>query len=269
MTENSRSGDQFDSNFWDNPKLWDNYDKGGDLRSRLWWIVERIAPNEQRVLDIGCGRGDLLEILSGRAKAFGLDLSVEALRRCKSPVVKASATALPFGDKSLDIVCLTDLLEHLNDADHRRVLKEVDRVARHYIFVSVPWMERPAQARTKCFRCGTIFNADSHCRTTQSIQTMRVLITGWHLREHFLAGPAIQRPPSWVYWCYRHIGGIWAFWGQHLRCPECGNEDAPPPPCFSMRVWRKAWGAFCRIGIAFSKPKPSFFLGCYERASPL
>ncbi len=71
-----------------------------------------------RILDVGCGTGANLEMLSNFGEAEGVDVSDEALTYCQSKglkVKKGLAEDLPFEDGAFDIVTGLDVIEHLDD----------------------------------------------------------------------------------------------------------------------------------------------------------
>jgi SAM-dependent methyltransferase len=86
----------------------------------------------RRILDVGCGTGANLEMLSRFGNAEGVDVSDEALTFCKSKglrVHKGLAEELPFDDETFDIVTGLDVIEHLDDdiaglSEMNRVLKK-------------------------------------------------------------------------------------------------------------------------------------------------
>lgn len=83
-----------------------------------------------RVLDLGCGRGGVVEELHERAGRFvGVDADWRSLaehRLASLPRAVAQAEALPFPAGSFDRVCCSWVLEHLPDPE--RALREVARV---------------------------------------------------------------------------------------------------------------------------------------------
>jgi methionine biosynthesis protein MetW len=98
-------------------------------------LVARMVPPGSRVLDLGCGDGDLLaELIASRGcRGQGVEVSREALHACVErgvPVVEADIDrGLPeFEDGSFDVVVLSQTLQ----AVHRPalVLREVTRVGR-------------------------------------------------------------------------------------------------------------------------------------------
>jgi ubiquinone/menaquinone biosynthesis C-methylase UbiE len=85
-----------------------------------------------KILDVGCGTGANLEMLSQFGQAEGLDVSGEALSFCRARglenVKQGEAEALPFEDSSFDLVTGLDVVEHLDD--DLAGLKEMRRVLR-------------------------------------------------------------------------------------------------------------------------------------------
>ena len=84
-----------------------------------------------RILDVGCGTGANLEMLSQYGEAEGVDVSDEALEFCRKKGLntrKGLAEELPFEDDSFDLVTGLDVVEHLDD--DIAGLKEMNRVLR-------------------------------------------------------------------------------------------------------------------------------------------
>jgi SAM-dependent methyltransferase len=94
-----------------------------------------------RVLDVGCGSGGFISVVSNEASGFGIDLSFSALKYGRTKLrnvgfAQASATSLPFRDSSFDIVTCIGSLEHFPDMElalleMRRVLTEDGRILIH------------------------------------------------------------------------------------------------------------------------------------------
>ncbi len=84
------------------------------------------------VLDVGCGTGANLEMLSEFGDPAGVDVSAEAVSYCHERgfphVNHGAAEALPFDEESFDLVTALDVVEHLDD--DVAVLKEMKRVLR-------------------------------------------------------------------------------------------------------------------------------------------
>ncbi len=89
------------------------------------------------ILDIGCGRGFLLQRVGRQSepdsRLSGLDISPKLceLARKNNPgavIVCGDAENLPFGDNSFDVIFMTEALEHMLDYD--KALSEVHRTLR-------------------------------------------------------------------------------------------------------------------------------------------
>lgn len=95
-----------------------------------------------RILDIGCGTGANLELLSQFGEAEGVDVSADALAFCHERglrnVRQGAAEHLPWEDGSFDLVTGLDVVEHLDD--DIAGLREMRRVLRPggYAFLFVP-----------------------------------------------------------------------------------------------------------------------------------
>jgi len=99
-------------------------------------IIARWVREGDRVLDLGCGRGILLEYLQQKKSIYGLgvDIDLDKILSCVKRGVPAYqgdiATILAsFPDDSFDHVILSRTVEQLEDAD--AILAEGLRVGRH------------------------------------------------------------------------------------------------------------------------------------------
>jgi len=112
------------------------------IESFLGPICSNLKTKQPRILDIGCGTGANLEMLSQFGTAEGVDVSVEALAFCRerglANVRQGEAEHLPYEDCSFDLVTGLDVVEHLDD--DVAGLKEMWRVLRPggYAFLFVP-----------------------------------------------------------------------------------------------------------------------------------
>lgn len=84
-------------------------------------------------LDIGCGRGELLECLR-REGVFvvGCDFALPALRLARkttsAPLLRCDAKALPFADASFDLIFFLGVIDHLHDWELEACFREFRRL---------------------------------------------------------------------------------------------------------------------------------------------
>jgi SAM-dependent methyltransferase len=103
---------------------------GAAYHRRLETVYQFAVSPGQRVLEVGCGNGDLLAALKPRV-GVGVDFSPQALQhaRLRHPhlqFVQADAHALPF-DQCFDVIVLSDLVNDLWDVE--RALRELAHAA--------------------------------------------------------------------------------------------------------------------------------------------
>jgi len=124
------------------------YKEDDTLRSRFKLLSHLIEG--QKVLEIGCGNGDLsLEIAKLGFDVIGIDISepgicqaVELVQKenldARAKFMVMDATSLEFPDNSFDTVLIAEVLEHVRDS--RKLLEEAVRVVRNggRVIVSVP-----------------------------------------------------------------------------------------------------------------------------------
>jgi ubiquinone/menaquinone biosynthesis C-methylase UbiE len=102
--------------------------------------VALLAPGPGvRILDAGCGRGEvLLACARAGADVAGIDYSEAATEIARetlggvagSEIVRGSVTGLPWPHATFDRVLCADVVEHLDPGDARRALREFYRVLR-------------------------------------------------------------------------------------------------------------------------------------------
>jgi SAM-dependent methyltransferase len=92
---------------------------GGGYHQRLTSIFKSLVPSHQRVLELGCGRGDLLAALQP-SDGFGVDFSPEMLTRARQrhpdiQFVLADVHNLSMLDKPFEFILVSDLLNDIWD----------------------------------------------------------------------------------------------------------------------------------------------------------
>jgi SAM-dependent methyltransferase len=117
-----------------------------ELEETHWWylgrrriiasfvrdICARITDHRARILDVGCGTGANLKMLSEFGDAEGVDVSPDAIDFCHerglTGVKLGAAEELPYDSGAFDLVTALDVVEHLDDdvgglREMRRVLR--------------------------------------------------------------------------------------------------------------------------------------------------
>jgi SAM-dependent methyltransferase len=121
-----------------------------EMRAR----VMSLSPHS--LLDVGCGSGQLLRAaeLSACSRRVGLEPDRQLLEQLQSQGLETCygrAEALPFQDRTFDVVVFEYVAHHLEDL--ARSLAEAARVARRGVVVLDPWYDitLPSQRNAEAF----------------------------------------------------------------------------------------------------------------------
>ena len=103
------------------------------LRRNARFLLEKAvgAQGISLIVDCGSGTGRNLDWLSSISRAVGVELSpvgLEAARRARRPVARATVTQLPFADAVADVATSFDVLYCLPDESERAAVREMYRI---------------------------------------------------------------------------------------------------------------------------------------------
>jgi SAM-dependent methyltransferase len=235
-------------------ELWGQLTEAPDIRLKTTQFLQMIPGDVRTIVDVGCGDGAITNRLAESYEVTAVDSSRAALAHVATAKVVGDATTLPFAERSFDLVMSSQMLEHLQDAAYRRALREICRVSRRYVLISVPYREALIQRQIRCPRCGWRGHVWGH-RRSFTIDSLLSDLVSFSARDVRVFGD-LQEPP-WprpALWLLHNV--IHAFYwpgGQSPMCEQCGNTDwsgargLPPPKLkrwltrFSSRPWVPFW----------------------------
>jgi ubiquinone/menaquinone biosynthesis C-methylase UbiE len=129
------------------------WEHDGDFHRQLYWArKERYAEvigglaKGLRVLDVGCGEGELRRLLSEDLYVYGLDVSIAALKEARQfydTALCGLAEGLPFADDTFDMALFIESINYVLDPSE--CLKEMRRVIRPrgWLLVNTQLMNPP------------------------------------------------------------------------------------------------------------------------------
>ena len=85
----------------------------------------------QLILDVGCGRGEIIRECGMKSQVVGTDFSdasIQFARRHGRPLVRGSSTHLPFRREVFDSVTFLEVMEHLTYQDVEKSFNEIHRI---------------------------------------------------------------------------------------------------------------------------------------------
>lgn len=113
----------------------------GEVPSRLAESLNHVVIQQgMKVLDIGCGRGEIVAIAYHKgAKAWGIDYALAAVKiasgyleqqslNALGAISQSNARQLPYTDATFDLIVMLDIVEHLHPYELQEAFSEANRV---------------------------------------------------------------------------------------------------------------------------------------------
>lgn len=121
-------------------KLYDSLPKRDtDLNKKsIAFIYNHLSPDkEEKIIDIGCGNGFLLDKLKerGYTRIYGSDIANQ-MKDKTIPFIKANIEKLPFKDNEFDTVICNHTIEHIIHS--YKAANELKRVAKNKVIINTP-----------------------------------------------------------------------------------------------------------------------------------
>jgi SAM-dependent methyltransferase len=251
--------------YYDQAELWDEssgYENPIEQirAARLTELVGQLPV--KRVLDAGAGNG----IVANRLKAMGIDVvaidhSEAAMARVETPKLVADIGDLPFADDTFDLVLASEVLEHLPNEVFVAARREMGRVARRWVLVTVPNSEDLFCSAVVCPSCRARSSPWRHVRAF-SENDFAMLIPGFRPVAVEVFGPIVEYRRRLEAMVTRELLDRWP-WPPNALCPQCGFRH---PPAEAQRQ-REALGVRSlksRIAAPLRRHVPKWIVGTFE-----
>lgn len=257
----------FQHKYYDRPSIWAENYWNEVQRNRAKMTVELLPPWVKSVIDVGCGAGIITKALAPNiSNIVAIDFALSPLLQVKQPHVQAiqgDARFLPLGNKTFDAVVSAELIEHLSESARKQALREMARVSRKIILITVPWREVLEREQVRCGDCGCVFHGSYHTKSFDESE-MHSLFKGlFHVCMIKKFGPAKKRLPRFLVMLAQIFGGYAKVKPGRSLCPQCGNTEHCLNHCNSItRLLLEI------LSRALPLPKyPSWLAVLYERNS--
>lgn len=163
-------------------KIWDYFQNQqqnifSSAIKRQKYLSDRISDlagdKSIKILNIGVGAGDFENIAARNGwEVYSLDPSQDTINSIKQKLNMGDrartgyAENNPFENNIFDVVCVSEVLEHLDDEQLKKSMSEIKRVLKPggYIIGTVPAREDFDSQITICPKCGEKFHRWGHYR---------------------------------------------------------------------------------------------------------
>lgn len=111
-----------------------------------WYQINEILNLEpKKVLEVGIGN----EIVSDCLKKEGIEIVTLDINKELKPDIIGSVENIPLEDNSVEVILCAEVLEHLPFEKFEQCLKELKRVTRRYLVLSLPHFGPPLKLALK------------------------------------------------------------------------------------------------------------------------
>lgn len=187
-------------------------------------ILQVIPSDVETILDIGCGDGYITNVLNEKYKVTGMDISAEALKYIEGDTAMGNITDIPFPNNKFDLVMVNDVLEHIPEEEYPKALRELCRVTRKYVLVTVPHEEDVEDKSVICTHCGEEYHVNLHQRSYDKNKMLRLLTAeNVHAEILIYTGDVGTVPYNPIIDCKKQLGINYSWQG--AVCPKCGYKD--------------------------------------------
>jgi len=226
-------GAGFEEQYYEAEELWAPGALGPFDQERIEVATSRIPSEVRSLVDVGCGNGLFVNYLVDHHSArfgriVGVDRSAAALRHVRAEQTRGSVDALPFENDTFDLATCMEVLEHLPVKTFEAALREIVRVSRRYVLVTVPNDQDLSVGMARCRVCGCIFHPDYHLRSFDARRLHQMFSETHDCLEVFpIAMSKAVRPPVMraLHRLRRAAGLPEARPPKHAMCPMCGDRE--------------------------------------------
>ena len=220
--------EQYNQLIFDNQEIWEDYDSAGEIKAKLPLIMNQIPEDVKSIIDVGCGNGAITNHFPEHYQVLGVDLSEEALKHVTRDKIRCSCDEIsPVKDGSYDMVFSSELIEHLPSEMLDRTIAEFKRIARKYLFISVPNQEQLLYYHIKCPSCGTKFHAYGHLTSFTIEKIQQMLGDEFRVLWSTTSGKKVRGYNAWLLRLRHKYAGKYFTHSKYTVCPQCENREYP------------------------------------------
>ena len=208
-------------------EIWENYDPKNSITKKTAIIKEYIPTKVDSILDVGCGNGIITNILGDEYDTTGVDLSPIALSYVKGKKIVSSSDSIPVENNSFDLVFSSEMLEHLPDEVLSKTTLEFKRIAREYIFITVPNHEHLATTYIKCRKCDYVFHPYGHLQSFTLTDLEDLFSSEFDLIKSGAYGDKKKYYNPILLSVKNKLADRWFDVQSSVVCPNCSNNQFP------------------------------------------
>lgn len=254
---------------WNNLLFWNDYCiNTKDYQERLNTIINLIPEDVKSIIDIGCGKGEIINYLknkNNKKKIMGVDISDINKKHITTKFLIGKLPKINVKNKSYDLVLCLEVLEHINSKNYYNSLDEIERIAKKYIIIGVPYNENLDSKKIKCNICKNIFHVDGHLKSFKEKDIIN-LFNKFVLKERLLIGKPYKRKIKLLDQLNNFIDLYYQ--QDNFFCPYCNKYYKKINKISILKILlRKIITLIHSFFLIFKKYKPYWIIALYKRVN--
>lgn len=219
-----------EKDYYENTNLWtiEKYLSNPMELERFEAAASLIPDGVNSVLDIGCGNGAFLKYIEMTKRRIriisGFERSSAAIANkvCEANILKGSSDHICLPEFSFDLVFALEVIEHLPKYIFEDTLTELERIASHFIIISVPFCEKGRQI--ECNYCGCKFSPHFHMREFSKASLKFLFKNFQPLTFKFIHGYKYYFLWEFLKKARYKVNSKVEPLPPNIECPQCGNR---------------------------------------------
>ena len=199
-------------------------------QQRIADLMQLVPQGVVTALDVGARDGYISAQLADRSmQVTALDLEKPVIADSRVHCVKGDITALDWADSSFDLVLCAEVLEHIPPQLLARGCAELQRVAKRYLLIGVPYRQDIRHGQTTCQACGGINPPWGHVNRFDEAR-LQALFPSCTFEQISLVGTAEMGTNAVAAALMTCAGNPYGTYSQDEPCTHCGAQLGRPPP---------------------------------------
>jgi SAM-dependent methyltransferase len=217
-------------------------------------------------LDIGARDGWFSLLLAERFdQVTAVDLEKPSINHERVLCKKGDIAKLGFGNEKFDLVFCSEVLEHIPPDQLNRACSELERVARKYLIIGVPFKQDIRIDRTLCYTCGKKNPPWGHVNSFDE-NRLKCLFSLCDAKRVSFVGENIKFTNALTVFLLDLAGNPYGTYYQEEPCIHCGAKLQKPPPMNIMKKILTRIAHFVKnIEKPFHSPRPIWIHILFEK----
>jgi SAM-dependent methyltransferase len=239
-----------------------------DIEKVRTYDLMKLIPNDCQgvALDVGARDGWFSVLLSEKFdKVTALDLQKPSIDHPRIECVEGDATNIDFISDSQDFVFCAEVLEHIPQEKLKKACSELERVARKYILIGVPYKQDIRIGRTNCYACGKKNPPWGHVNSFDT-HRLKNLFPLCEVKKISFVGENKERTNKFSTFLMDLAGNPYGTYQQEEACIHCGAIlKEPPPRNITQKIATKLAYYIKTIQSPFHRSHPNWIHILFEK----